>query len=171
MAVCSRRLRLGCCCCLWVVGWQLCLPTFFRVFFSSSSSSSDESWHSAHVKWVWSWIDSRQWPIGLFVFWERSRIRHRQLTCWASFSFLFLFFCLFIFSYLSFYFSERFTVLELVIEYMIVLQWNTGLILHGVDIQLFRSPANWCNKGRGMYHPVCEMVHIKDPMLLNGTRA
>ena len=21
---------------------------------------------------------------------------------------------------------------------------------------------NWCNKGHGVYYPVCEMVHIKD---------
>ena len=26
---------------------------------------------------------------------------------------------------------------------------------------------NWCNKGRGMYYPVCEKVHIKvEPLLL-----
>ena len=25
---------------------------------------------------------------------------------------------------------------------------------------------NWCNNGCGMYHPVCGMVHIKDPLLL-----
>ena len=24
----------------------------------------------------------------------------------------------------------------------------------------------WCNKGRGMYYPVCGMVHIKEPLLL-----
>ena len=26
---------------------------------------------------------------------------------------------------------------------------------------------NWYNKGRVMYYPVCGMVHIKDPLLLN----
>ena len=23
---------------------------------------------------------------------------------------------------------------------------------------------DWCNKGRGMYSPVCGLVHIKDPL-------
>ena len=27
---------------------------------------------------------------------------------------------------------------------------------------------NWCNKGRGMYYPVCGMMHIKEPLLLIG---
>ena len=27
---------------------------------------------------------------------------------------------------------------------------------------------SWCNKGRGMYYPVCGMVHIKEPLLLIG---
>ena len=26
---------------------------------------------------------------------------------------------------------------------------------------------DWCNKGRGMYYPVCGMVHIKEPLLLS----
>ena len=26
----------------------------------------------------------------------------------------------------------------------------------------------WCNKGRGIYYPVCEVVHIKDSLLLIG---
>ena len=25
---------------------------------------------------------------------------------------------------------------------------------------------DWCNKGHGMYYPVCGMMHIKEPMLL-----
>ena len=25
---------------------------------------------------------------------------------------------------------------------------------------------DWCNKGRGMYYPVCGMMHIKEPLLL-----
>ena len=24
---------------------------------------------------------------------------------------------------------------------------------------------DWCNKSRGMYYPVCEMMHIKQPLL------
>ena len=26
----------------------------------------------------------------------------------------------------------------------------------------------WCNKGRGMYYPVCGMMHINEPLLLIG---
>ena len=27
---------------------------------------------------------------------------------------------------------------------------------------------DWCNKGHGMYYPVCGMMHIKEPLLLIG---
>ena len=27
---------------------------------------------------------------------------------------------------------------------------------------------DWCSKGRGMYYPVCEMMRIKEPLLLIG---
>ena len=27
---------------------------------------------------------------------------------------------------------------------------------------------DWCNKGRGVYYPVCGMMHIKEPLLLIG---
>ena len=27
---------------------------------------------------------------------------------------------------------------------------------------------DWCNKGRGLYYPVCGMMHIKEPLLLIG---
>ena len=27
---------------------------------------------------------------------------------------------------------------------------------------------DWCNKGRGMYYPVCGIMHIKEPLLLIG---
>ena len=27
---------------------------------------------------------------------------------------------------------------------------------------------DWCNKGLGMYYPVCGMMHIKEPLLLIG---
>ena len=37
----------------------------------------------------------------------------------------------------------------------------------GGPIELFLIP-DWCNKGRGMYYPVCGMMHIKEPLLLNG---
>ena len=41
-------------------------------------------------------------------------------------------------------------------------------ILHGVDPLSYFSfqPVlhDWCNKGRGMYYPVCGMMHIKEPI-------
>ena len=30
------------------------------------------------------------------------------------------------------------------------------------------APHNWCNKGCGIYYPVCGMMHIKEPLLLIG---
>ena len=39
----------------------------------------------------------------------------------------------------------------------------------GGPIELFLVPASaydWCNKGRGMYYPVCGMMHIKELLLL-----
>ena len=30
---------------------------------------------------------------------------------------------------------------------------------------------DWCNKGCGIYYPVCGMVHIKEPLLLIGNVA
>ena len=41
----------------------------------------------------------------------------------------------------------------------------------GGPIELFIVPASasrLVNKGRGMCYPVCEMVHIKEPLLLIG---
>ena len=52
------------------------------------------------------------------------------------------------------------------------MRWVVGSILHGVDPLSYFSfqPVlhDWCNKGRGMYYPVCGMVHIKEPLLLIG---
>ena len=31
-----------------------------------------------------------------------------------------------------------------------------------------RIDSSWCNKGCGMYYPVCGMMHIKEPLLLIG---
>ena len=49
-------------------------------------------------------------------------------------------------------------------------RWVVGSILHGVDPLSYFSfqPVlhDWCNKGRGMYYPVCGMVHIKEPLML-----
>ena len=51
-----------------------------------------------------------------------------------------------------------------------MVRWVVGSILHGVDPLSYFSfqPVlhDWCNKGRGMCHPVCGMVHIKEPLLL-----
>ena len=53
-----------------------------------------------------------------------------------------------------------------------MVQWVLGSILHGVDPLSYFSfqPVlhDPCNKGRGMYYPVCGMVHIKEPLLLIG---
>ena len=58
----------------------------------------------------------------------------------------------------------------------LVVRWVVGSILHGVDpLSNFSfQPVlhDWCNKGRGMCYHVCEMVHIKEPLLLieNGSQ-
>ena len=53
-----------------------------------------------------------------------------------------------------------------------MVRWVVGSIFHGVDPFSYFSfePVlhDWCNKGRGMYYPVCGMVHIKEPLLLIG---
>ena len=53
-----------------------------------------------------------------------------------------------------------------------MVQSVVGSILHGVDplsYFLFQPVLHdWCNKGRGMYYPVCGMMHIKEPLLLIG---
>ena len=42
------------------------------------------------------------------------------------------------------------------------------MLVNWILISIFFPPntPNLCNKGCGMYHPDCEMVHIKDYMLL-----
>ena len=56
------------------------------------------------------------------------------------------------------------------VERSLMVRWVVGSILHGVDTLSYFSfqPVlhDWCNKGRGMYYPVCGMVHIKEPLLL-----
>ena len=56
------------------------------------------------------------------------------------------------------------------VERLLMVQWVVGSILHGVDPFSYFSfqPVlhDWCNKGRGMYYPVCGMVHMKEPLLL-----
>ena len=53
-----------------------------------------------------------------------------------------------------------------------MVRWVVGSILHGADTLSYFSfqPVlhYWCNKGSGMYYPVCGMMHIKEPLLLIG---
>ena len=45
-----------------------------------------------------------------------------------------------------------------------------GAMGHRIDLLSYYSfhPVihDWCNKGCGMYYPVCRMMHIKEPLLL-----
>ena len=56
------------------------------------------------------------------------------------------------------------------VEHLLMVRWVVGSILHGVDPLSYFSfqPVlhDWCNKGHGMWYPVCGMVHIKEPLLL-----
>ena len=53
-----------------------------------------------------------------------------------------------------------------------MVRWVFGSILHGVEQLSYFSfqPVlhDWCNKCRGMYYPVCWMMHIKEPLHLIG---
>ena len=53
-----------------------------------------------------------------------------------------------------------------------MVRWVVGSILHRVDPLSYFSfqPVfhDLCNKGHGMYYPVCGMMHIKEPLLLIG---
>ena len=47
------------------------------------------------------------------------------------------------------------------------LDWS--LLVDPLSYSLFQAVLHdWCNKGCGMWSPVCGMVHIKEPLLLNG---
>ena len=56
------------------------------------------------------------------------------------------------------------------VERSLIVRGVVGSILHEVDPLSYFSfqPVlhDWSNKGRGMYYPVCGMVHIKEPLLL-----
>ena len=56
------------------------------------------------------------------------------------------------------------------VERSLMVRWVVGSILHGENPLSYFSfqPVlhDWCNKGRGMYYPVCGMVHIKEHLLL-----
>ena len=56
-----------------------------------------------------------------------------------------------------------------------VIAITTLLLTTGGSTELFLDPLNcisfqpvlhgWCNKGRGMYHPICGLVHTEDILL------
>ena len=55
----------------------------------------------------------------------------------------------------------------------IVRAFTYGVLGHRIDLPLsyfsFQPVLhNWCTKGCGMCHPVCGIVHIKEPLLLIG---
>ena len=56
------------------------------------------------------------------------------------------------------------------VERSLMVRLVVGSILHGVYPLSYFSfqPVlhDWCNKGRGMFYPVCGIVHIKEPLLL-----
>ena len=55
------------------------------------------------------------------------------------------------------------------IERSVMVRWVVGSILHVGPYDLFSfQPVlhDWGNKGFGMCHPICGIVHIKDPLLL-----
>ena len=44
-------------------------------------------------------------------------------------------------------------------------------LINVIDVMLQTlSLFHCCNKGRGMCHPVCGMMHIKEPLLLIGNK-
>ena len=53
-----------------------------------------------------------------------------------------------------------------------MVRWVVASILHGVDPLSYFSfqPVlhDWCNKGPGMRYLVYGIMHIKEPLLLNG---
>ena len=53
-----------------------------------------------------------------------------------------------------------------------MVRWVVGSFLHGVDPLSYFSFQlllyDWCKKDRGMYYPVCWMMFIKEPLVLNG---
>ena len=72
----------------------------------------------------------------------------------------------------SFRRKEGNCVLTMHSTHFVMMRLGVGSILHGVDPLSYFSfqPVfhDLCNKGRGMYYPVCGMMHIKEPLLLIG---
>ena len=66
----------------------------------------------------------------------------------------------------SYCYSVHLTVVVYILLslYTLLVRWVVGSILHGVDPLSYFSfqPVlhDWCNKGRGMCYPVCEMVPV-----------
>ena len=46
------------------------------------------------------------------------------------------------------------------------IEMNLCPISHWAVFQIQPVLHDWCNKGHGMYYHICEMVHIKEPLLL-----
>ena len=57
------------------------------------------------------------------------------------------------------------------VERSLMVQWFVGSILHGVDPLSYFSfqPVlhDWCNKGRGMFYPVCGDNAYKRTLAVN----
>ena len=55
--------------------------------------------------------------------------------------------------------------------FVIPSRWVVESILHGVDPLSYFSVQpvhhDWCTKGRGMYYPVCGIMHIKITLAAN----
>ena len=75
--------------------------------------------------------------------------------------------------YLSIYLSVCYPYVCIFIYYIrarcsfVVRAFAHGAMLNPLSYFLFQPMLHdWCNKGCGMYYPVCGMVHIKDPFLL-----
>ena len=50
-----------------------------------------------------------------------------------------------------------------------MVRWVVGSIIQPIELFFVRASApRLVYKGRGMYYPVCGMMHIKEPLLLIG---
>ena len=62
------------------------------------------------------------------------------------------------------YVIEPVNILCYLARYLLML--SSPLFAYVISFQ--PVPLDWCNKGRGICYPVCEMMHIKEPLLLIG---
>ena len=61
------------------------------------------------------------------------------------------------------------------VDFLIVLHFRVSfgvqcIYIYSCSVLKLLEPVlhDWCSKGRGMYYPVCRMMHIKEPLLLIG---